>query len=80
MHDQTLVPQANKSQGSDELHHLRGWTAWAQWDYSVDSRPGSNAIFFAPGVRSRAAMRLIAAEAFPAVFERLELAKIGSRS
>ncbi len=78
--DQALTPQHDKRQGVDELHHLNGWTAWAQHDYSVDTRPGSNAIFFAPGIRSRAAMRLIAAEAFPTIFERLELAKSGSRS
>jgi hypothetical protein len=55
----TRLPELNK-------------TALAFWDYSVDSRPGSNSVVFAPGLDITPEDMLAQAEIrFPAVFGRL---------
>jgi hypothetical protein len=57
-------------QGEALLHHAKGWTALAFWDRSVDSRPGSNAVFFADAYRGFDAMLADAREHWPTIFAR----------
>lgn len=50
---------------------LPGWTIIAQIDNSVDTRPGSNAEFIAPGEYSLEEMVTMARETFPVIVARL---------
>lgn len=43
--DTRLCPQPESGDGKTAEHHKDGWTAVAFWDYSGDSRPGSNSVF-----------------------------------
>lgn len=71
--DGKLPPQDNdQREGSHALHHLNGWTAWALWDRTVDSRFNSNSVFFAEGIHDVDAMKAIAAEHFPEVWDRVK--------
>jgi hypothetical protein len=54
------------------LAHWQGWTVLAMWDRSVDSRPGSNAAFVAPGELTHAQMWALAWEHFPQIVARLK--------
>lgn len=53
------------------IHHKDGWTAWAFWDRTVDSRLGSNSIFFAEGEHDLDGMKALAQEHFPQVWKRV---------
>lgn len=56
------------------VSRLEGWglTALAFWDYSVDTRGGSNSIVFAPSLTIEPGELLTEAQRrFPQVFERL---------
>jgi len=46
--DGGLCPK-NGGQGYAVLHHKDGWTAMAFWDFTVDTRPGSNSTYLAEG-------------------------------
>lgn len=70
--DARLTPPLDKRHGADAMHHREGWTAWAMWDYSLDHRGGSNAVFLAPGTHGVTAMRMIAKRCFGSVLERIE--------
>lgn len=49
-----------------------GYSALAFWDYSVDSRPGSNSIFFAPSLTASAETIVIGSQKyFPQVWRRI---------
>jgi hypothetical protein len=64
------------------LDHMNGWvyvtriginwTILSFWDRTVDSRPGSNSNFIIPGYFSYDVATLMAQQAFPQVFSRLE--------
>lgn len=60
--------------GVETLHHEQGWTLLCMWDRSVDTRPGSHAIFLAEGTHDARQMWAFAREYFPTVFERLRTA------
>lgn len=60
--------------GLARLHHVEGWTVLAWWDRSGDPRAGSNSAFVAPGIHTAATLRKLGADAFPAVWRRIEAA------
>lgn len=53
------------------MHYVDGWTLMCMRDYSVDTRPGSHAIFLAEGAHTQDAMWVLAADAFPFIAARL---------
>ena len=55
------------------LRHKDGWTALAMYDYTVDSRPGSNSIFLAEGMFSEEEMSTLALQFFPTIAKRIGL-------
>jgi hypothetical protein len=71
--DGVLCPYGtNGPQGVVAHHHKDGWTAIAFWDRSIDSRPGSNSVFFIHAeVTAEEAWRL-AQEKFPQVCGRFK--------
>lgn len=48
-HDGQLTPKGNNKEGAAKLHHVDNGTILAFHDYTVDSRPGSNSMFWFPG-------------------------------
>ncbi len=68
--DGTLAPTFCKEPGKALLHHYDGFTMLAFWDYSVDSRPGSNSMFIVPGIKGFEETIEVAKANFPQVFER----------
>lgn len=72
--DGSLAPQGSRDPYIASVSRLGGWgmTALAWWDYSVDTRGGSNSIIFAPGLDINATLMLVEAQRrFPQVFSRL---------
>ena len=71
--DGKLPPRGTQDESATALHHVfdGAYTALAMWDRTVDSRPGSNAVFLEEGVRSRDEMIELARAAFPNVAARL---------
>lgn len=59
-----------EKQGAAALVHTDGWTILAFCDRSVDSRPGSNANFVAPGTLSFEEICDLADQYFPKVWAR----------
>lgn len=59
-------------QGEAAIHHKDGWTALAIHDFTVDSRPGSNSVFFfrAPGLDDTECLFSIG-QFFPKIGERI---------
>lgn len=47
--DGGLCPKDTGEEGRALVHHRNGWTALSFWDYSVDTRPGSNSTYLAEG-------------------------------
>jgi hypothetical protein len=47
--DGQLAPKDSGKAGRAILHRWPGFSIVAYWDYAVDSRPGSNSMFFLPG-------------------------------
>lgn len=61
-------------EGIVSLHYMKGWTLLCMFDRSINTRPGSHAIFLAEGGHSESEMWALAREHFPRVAERLRLA------
>ena len=59
-------------QGVAALHHIKGYTLLAFADYSVDSRPGSNAVFALPGTFDFETAKREAARMFPHIWKRFD--------
>jgi hypothetical protein len=55
-----------------KLTHAHGWTFVGCWDNSVDTRPGSNSTFLAPGTLTFEEVLALAREVFPSVVARIE--------
>ena len=73
MFDGALAPRGHRRPQLAALTRLGGLgiSALSWWDHSVDGRPGSNSIVFAPSLTARAATILLGAQRwFPSVFER----------
>jgi hypothetical protein len=66
----TWRTEAPQIEGAAAVHHKAGWTALAFWDRSVDTRGGSNSVFFVEGTHNFAAMVVIARQRFPSVWAR----------
>lgn len=62
---------ASSSTSRVNMHYVDGWTLMCMRDYSVDTRPGSHAIFLAEGTHTQDAMWVLAADAFPFIAARL---------
>jgi hypothetical protein len=56
------------------LHFVHGWTLLAMWDRSMDTRPGSNAVFLMPGTWTEAQMWDEARRQYPHIVKRLTAA------
>ena len=72
--DGMLPPQDSTEPYIAVVSRLPGWdvSALAFWDYSVDSRSGSNSVVFAPSLTIAPEELLIEAQKrFPQVFSRL---------
>ena len=69
-YDQDLCPQTSRVSNQAQMHKKKGWTAMAFWDYTTDSRPGSNSVFFAKGDKTFEEMCILAKEFFPFIWER----------
>jgi len=69
--DKAHPPQGTREANRYVVRHLHGYTVLAFWDYSVDSRPGSNSAFIAPGNITDADVLALAAEYFPDVLARV---------
>ncbi len=65
---------AHQPQGVARLHHVEGWSVLAWWDRTGDHRGGSNSAFVARGTLTAEALAQLGAEAFPAVWARVEAA------
>ena len=71
--DGTLPPQNDPTPYVATVSRLEGWeySALAFWDYSVDTRPGSNSIVFAPSLSiDPVELLLQAKDRFSEVFNR----------
>lgn len=68
--DGMLAPVFCREAGKALLHHYDGFTIIAFWDYSVDTRPGSNSMFIIPGTKDFYGALEIANRYFPQVFKR----------
>ncbi len=70
LRDGMLAPVFCREAGKALLHHYDGFTIIAFWDYSVDTRPGSNSMFIMPGTKDFYGALEIANSYFPQVFKR----------
>lgn len=52
-------------QGGTQLHHVDGWTLLSMSDRSVDTRPGSHAMFLGPGTKTESEIRQLARIYYP---------------
>lgn len=67
--DGTLPPQRDKTEFKCTVTHKEGWTALAFWDYTIDTRPGSNSAFFTRGEYDFEEMLQLAKHAWPRLFK-----------
>lgn len=67
--DSGLCPKETK-EGAAKLTYAEGLTFLAFWDYSGDSRPGSNSVFVTFGRLSFDQMLTVAKLLFPKIFAR----------
>jgi hypothetical protein len=77
--DGLLPPQNNGAGYVATVSRLEAWgvTALAFWDYTVDSRGGSNSVFYAPSLTiSPDRLLAEARERFPEVWARLPEVKL----
>lgn len=63
--------QQPETQGRLHLAIINGWTILGMWDRTGDPRMGSNASFVAQGVHTIEEMKVIAQDAFPAIWNRI---------
>ena len=75
--DGQMQPRSTRSQGSALLTHFKTasqtpWTILSMWDYSGDSRGGSNSTFFFGGEHDKAGMIELAHRFFPTEVDRIE--------
>jgi hypothetical protein len=72
MVDGIFPPRSTQKQGAAAIHFVHGCTVLSFWDYSVDSRPGSNSTFFIPGKHNFDSALAEAQKRFPWVFARMK--------
>lgn len=73
-HNDDAAKSRRQPLGIKTLHQMDGWTLLCMWDRSVDTRPGSHAIFLAEGTFTSSEMWAIAKAHFPLVYDRLRRA------
>ena len=77
--DTELCPQARGERHRDGCYlitHTEGWTAWAFWDRTADSRPNSHSTFISPGTLNVEEMEMLAKQFFPRVMARVSRLKL----
>lgn len=77
--DGLLPLQGDRAGYVATVSRLGAWgaTALAFWDYTVDTRPGSNSVFYAPSLTIEPDELLVQARAqFPEVWQRLPDVKL----
>lgn len=67
-----LDDNVSQPEGLGKIHHRDGWTAWAFWDRTKDSRGNSNSAFLAEGEHDFDAMKAMAQKHFPEIWKRIE--------
>jgi hypothetical protein len=72
--DGQLPPSNDRTQGKCVLTYRGGWTAISFWDYTGDSRGGSNSNFLIEGIFTFEDAVAIAREHFAPIFQRFEVA------
>jgi hypothetical protein len=70
-HDGQLVPKT-ATQGAAQIHHFPDFTVIAAHDFSIDSRPGSNAMFLIPGQHNDAEALAMGQKIFPQLWARVK--------
>ena len=70
--DGELCPEDTRKEGIVKIHHRKGWTAAAFWDYSIDSRPGSNSVLFAEDLLDITDIIGEFKETFPKIYNRFD--------
>lgn len=70
--DGVLCPDDTIKQGVVKIHHKNGWTAAAFWDYSIDSRLGSNSVLFAEDLLDITDVISEFKETFPQIYDRFD--------
>lgn len=68
--DGTLCPEDTRKDGVVKIHHAKGWTAAAFWDYSIDHRGGSNSVFFFEDLLDFDIMMIEFKKTFPKIYNR----------
>ncbi len=67
-----LCPDDTRKEGIVKIHHLKGWTAAAFWDCSIDSRPGSNSVLFVEDLIDINKIISEFKEIFPNIYKRFD--------
>lgn len=70
--DGNLAPKNTTEQGKAIVYHEKEFTVVAFWDYSVDTRPGSNSMFLLPAHLSGEEALKLAKGFFPHIFRRFK--------
>lgn len=70
--DGVLCPNDTQEQGVVKIHHAKGWTAAAFWDYSIDKRPGSNSVLFVEDLLDITTVISEFKETFPHIYKRFD--------
>ncbi len=76
--DAVYCPPDSEQEGRAQIIYLTpnqyggAYTLISFWDYSVDSRPGSNSNFMLEGVLSFEDMKIRSKELFPEIWKRFE--------
>ncbi len=74
LNDGRLAPHTDGGQSEARLTQYDGFAVLAMWDYTVDRRPGSNAMFLLPGVVTAEQAVTVSRSHFPSVVARIESA------
>ena len=64
--------EERQPEGLGKIHHRDGWTAWAFWDRTKEKRLNGNSVFLAEGEYDFDAMKAMAQEHFPEIWERIK--------
>jgi hypothetical protein len=69
--DGQLAPKDDNKHGATKIHHFTEYIIIAMWDYSVDTRPGSNSMFLIPGRHTSGMAISLAKQFFPNIWKRI---------
>jgi len=77
--DGSLCPGDTREEGIVKLSFKDGWTAAAFWDYSIDSRGGSNSVLFAEDLLELSEIMTEFKEHFPEIYKRFNFKLISMK-